>query len=266
MLKRLLKRLLPARPPRPGLELADGTLAAPGTVPLNADLVDVSTLMPCTCGMEGVPDGWRHHWPTDSIGWLKADPGCPRYRPLADELAVREQLRVAARAEEAAGVVAGPAATAYRQHMDRLLGREGLGLPAHSEVAVLPARVPPKGGTGVVRAPPPTRPTPVPEGAARLASGAAEPSEAAVLPAWVPPNVGVLVVRPWLSAGPVVGGQTAEEAERLKQRLDAMDSSKSLMRSLVLGSDAKCTAAPAQVERQPMRPTYDPSLQDSILK
>lgn len=213
-MKHLLKRLLPARPPRPGLELADGTLASPGAVPLNADVVDVRTLQPCTCGREGIPDGWRHQWPTDSIGWQKADPGCPRYRPLADELAVREQLRVAARAEESAGVVAGPAATAYRQHMDRLLGREGLGLPARSEVAVLPARTPRHVDTGPLRS---SLPASTPEHAV---DGTCS---------------GTLEVRVW-------SGGMAVTAEQLRR------------------------AAPTHAERQPMRPTYDPSLQDSILK
>lgn len=216
MLERLLKRLLPARPPRPGLELADGTPAAPGAVPLNPGLVDVSTLRSCTCGEGDDADGWRHRWPTDGSAWLKAHSGCPRYRPppaVPDERAVRERLRVAAAAEESAGVVAGPATTAYRQHMDMLLGREGLGLPAHSEVAVLPARV--------------------------------------------PPNVGLLVVRPWLRDGPVVSGQTAEDAERLQQRLDVMASSKSLMRSLMLGGGANCTAEQRRSAHMP-RPAPTP--------
>lgn len=217
MLKRLLKRLLPARPPRPGLELATGTLAAPGAVPLNADLVDVRALQSCTCGRDSVLDGWRHRSPTDGSGWLKAHPGCPRYRPPAavpDGRAVRERLRVAATAEEAAGVVAGPAATAYRQHMDRLLGREGLGLPARSEVAVLPARTPRHVDTGPLRS---SLPASTP---GHAADGTCS---------------GTIEVRVW-------SGSMAVTAEQLRR------------------------AAPTHAERQPMRPTYDPSLQDSILK
>lgn len=226
MLERLLKRLVPARPPRPGLHLAEGQPAAPGAVPLNADLVDVRTLMPCTCGMDGVPDGWRHRYPSDGSGWLKAHPGCPRYRPPAavpDERAVRERLRVAAATEEAAGVVAGPASMAYRQHMDRLLGWEGLGLPTHSEVAVLPARR--RVDTGVLQASLPT-----PEQVANGTCG------------------GPMEVHVHAQAG------MAMTSEQLRHRLRLLADSRT-MGALVLGDGANTTAAPP-----PANPDYKTSI------